>query len=118
MRYVGLDVHKSTVRVCVLDEAGNRVLGTSIACSRESLATFAKETLRPDDRVALEATTNTWAVVDVLTPFVASVTTSSPLRTKAIAGGSRRGESEDRQGRRRGARPTAPLRLPPDDLGA
>jgi transposase len=85
MRYVGLDVHKSTVRVCILDEAGKRVLGTSIACSRDSLVTFAKETLRPDDRVVLEATTNTWAVVDVLKPFVASVTTSNPLRTKAIA---------------------------------
>ena len=24
MRYVGLDVHKSTVRVCILDEAGKR----------------------------------------------------------------------------------------------
>ena len=70
MRYVGLDVHKSTVRVCILDEAGKRVLGTNMACSRESLATFAKETFRPDDRVALEATTNTWAVVDTIKPFV------------------------------------------------
>ena len=85
MRYVGLDVHKSTVRVCILDEAGKRVLGTSVPCSRESLASFGRNTLRPDDRVALEATTNTWAVVDVLKPFVAGITTSNPLRTKAIA---------------------------------
>lgn len=33
----------------------------------------------------LEATTNTWAVVDVLKPFVAAIATSNPLRTKAIA---------------------------------
>ncbi len=85
MRYVGLDVHKSTVRVCILDEAGKRVLGTSISCSRESLVGFASKTLRPDDKIVLEATTSTWAVVDVLKPFVASITTSNPLRTKAIA---------------------------------
>jgi transposase len=85
MRYVGLDVHKSTVRVCVLDEAGKRVLGKSVPCSRESLMEFAKETLRSDDKVALEATTNTWAVVDLLKPSVGSVTISNPLRTKAIA---------------------------------
>lgn len=85
MRYVGLDVHRSTVRVCILDESGKRVLGTTVPCSRESLVAFAKEKLLPDDRVTLEATTNTWAVVDLLKPFVGSVTTSNPLRTKAIA---------------------------------
>ena len=30
MRYVGLDVHRSTVRVCILDESGKRVLGTTV----------------------------------------------------------------------------------------
>lgn len=73
MRYVGLDVHKSTVRVCILDEAGKRVLGTTVSCSRESLCEFARSTLSRDDRVALEATTNTWSVADVVRPFVAGV---------------------------------------------
>lgn len=85
MRYVGLDVHKRVVRVCALDGTGKQILTQNIACSRESLVAFAKEHLRPDDRVALEATTNTWAVVDVLKPYVASIITSNPLRTKAIA---------------------------------
>ena len=85
MRYVGLDVHKSTVRVCILDESGKRVLGKSVACSRESLLDFAKGTLRPDDKVVLEATTNTWAIVDLIKPFVGGITASNPLRTKAIA---------------------------------
>jgi transposase len=85
MRYVGLDVHKATVRVCILDDVGKRVLGKTVACSREALIAFAKSELRPDDLVTLEATTNTWAVVDVLRPFVARITPSNPLRTKAIA---------------------------------
>jgi transposase len=35
--------------------------------------------------VALEATTNCWAVADVLRPFVARVVVSNPMATKAIA---------------------------------
>lgn len=85
MRYVGLDVHKQTVRVCVLDAAGHRVLGKTVPCTRESLLSLARETLSRHDQVALEATTNTWAVVDILQPHVAAVTVSNPLRTKAIA---------------------------------
>jgi len=85
MRYVGLDVHKSTVRVCILDEGGKRALGKSVVCSREALAEFVMGTLMPDDRIALEATTNTWAVVDILKPFVSAVTIGNPLRTKPIA---------------------------------
>ena len=85
MRYVGLDVHKHSVHACVLDEAGCKVQTQDVACTREALATFAASVLRPDDRVALEATTNTWAVVDVLKPKVQSITVGNPLRTRAIA---------------------------------
>ena len=35
--------------------------------------------------MALEATTNTWVVVRILTPHVAEVVVSNPLLTKAIA---------------------------------
>src|SRR5206468_397745 len=38
-----------------------------------------------DDEVVLEATTNCWAVVRLLTPFVAKVVVSNPMATKAIA---------------------------------
>ena len=85
MRYVGLDVHKESVRVCVLDEGGRHVLGKTIPCTRDALSALAREALTPQDRVALEATTNTWAVADLLRPHVAAVTVSNPLRTKAIA---------------------------------
>jgi hypothetical protein len=35
--------------------------------------------LQPGDRVALEATTNCWAVADALTPHVAKVVVSNPM---------------------------------------
>ena len=85
MRYVGLDVHKRTVRFCILDAAGKTLSAGDLACTRADLTAFGRTQLKPDDRLALEATTNTWAVVDVLRPWVAQVVVSNPLRTKAIA---------------------------------
>ena len=35
--------------------------------------------------MALEATTNTWAVVKAIEPYVKEVVVPNPLRTKAIA---------------------------------
>jgi transposase len=53
--------------------------------TRPRLQAFAERTLRPTDHVALEATTNSWAVADVLRPHVARVIVSNPMATKAIA---------------------------------
>jgi transposase len=49
------------------------------------LERFATKILRPGDQVALEATTNCWAVADALRPHVARVVVSNPMATKAIA---------------------------------
>src|SRR5262245_59536392 len=85
LHYVGLDVHKHVVVACILD-AQNQVLGRyRFPCTRAGLERFARQHLHPTDQVALEATTNTWAVVNILKPFVAEVVVSNPLRTKAIA---------------------------------
>jgi transposase len=83
-RHVGLDVHKSFAQVCILTEAGE-TREMRVPCTRDQLELFAKFELRPSDRVALEATTNTWAVVRAIEPYVADVTVSNPLQTKAIA---------------------------------
>jgi transposase len=48
------------------------------------LLKFAEE-LTKDDSVALEVTTNAWAVADLIQPFVGRVVVSNPLKTKAIA---------------------------------
>jgi transposase len=85
VRYVGLDVHKREVEVCILDRKGKRVLSTRIPCTRESLTAFAQESLNRQDHLALEASTNTWAVVAVLRPYVRQIVVSNPMKTKAIA---------------------------------
>ena len=84
-RYIGLDVHKRQVTFCILDENGQVEQRGKVVCTRESLARFATSLLKPADRLVLEATTNTWAVVDILEPHVEKVVVSNPLRTHAIA---------------------------------
>jgi transposase len=85
VRFVGLDVHKRVVEVCALGAEGSVLWRHRFDLSRESLEAFATQRLAREDRVALEATTNTWAVVRTLKPHVAEVVVSNPLKTKAIA---------------------------------
>lgn len=85
MHYAGLDVHKRVVEAAVVDERGALVARARFPATRAALEQFARTTLTPADRVALEATTNTWSVVRILRPFVAEVVPSNPLRTKVIA---------------------------------
>jgi transposase len=85
MRFIGLDVHKRVVEAAVLDASGAIVTRRRFPCTRHALEAFAAEVLGPTDRVALEATTNTWSVVALIEPHVAEVVVSNPLRTRAIA---------------------------------
>ena len=85
VRYVGLDVHKRLVEACIVDQAGMVVHRERFALNRRTLELFATKILRPTDHVALEATTNCWAVVNALRPHVARVMVSNPMATKAIA---------------------------------
>lgn len=85
VRYVGCDVHRQTVVLCILTEQGQLVGTYTVAASRAALEAFAREHLTAEDHLALEATFSCWAVVKVLTPFVARAVVSNPLTTKAIA---------------------------------
>ena len=85
VRYVGLDVHKRVVEACIVDGSGKVVGRERFALNRQTLERFATKILRPGDHVALEATTNSWAVADALRPHVARVLVSNPMATKAIA---------------------------------
>lgn len=85
IRYVGLDVHKRFVEVCILDGQGKVLVRGRADCDREALERFARRQLKKTDRVALEATTNTWPIVEILRPFVSTIVVGNPLKTKAIA---------------------------------
>jgi transposase len=84
-RYVGLDVHREVLQACILDAQGRLLERHRFDLTRANLEAFVRERLGPQDRVVLEATTNTWAVVELIEPHVAEVVVGNPLRTRAIA---------------------------------
>lgn len=86
-RFIGLDVHKKMIEACVLDAAGQKVHGEQFACTPAELERFARQYMGPNVAVALEATSNTWAVCNVLDQFRHGglLKVSNPLKTRAIA---------------------------------
>lgn len=85
-RYVGIDLHKHLIVGHIVDAAGKTV-GTFRyeSVDAATLDHLGRKRLTPEDQVVLEATTNCWAVVRALEPFVARVAVSNPMATKAIA---------------------------------
>lgn len=78
-----MDVHRSFAQIAVVEDGLCRDEGR-IGVKPEDLRAWA-ETLRPDDEVALEATTNSDAIATMLRPLVARVVVSNPRKTRAIA---------------------------------
>lgn len=85
MPFAGLDVHKKEIEAVMLDDQGSITLRRRFPATRAGLEAFAHGQLSQQHRVALEATTNTWAIVGILQPLVKEVVVSNPLRTRAIA---------------------------------
>ncbi len=57
----------------------------TVDAGRLAVARLRREGVTEFDAVALEATTNTWAIVRLVKPHVAEVVVSNPLRARAIA---------------------------------
>jgi hypothetical protein len=85
LRFVGCDVHKRTAVFTILLEDGTLFASYTVPVTREALRAFAERQLSRADRLAIEATTNTWAVAGVLRPFVQELVISNPLKVRAIA---------------------------------
>lgn len=85
MPFAGLDLHKQVIEAAIVDDEGKLVHKSRFRATREALLAFAKRRLNQETSVAVEATTNTWPVVDLLEPLVREVVVSNPMRTRAIA---------------------------------
>ncbi len=83
MRIVGLDVSRSVVEIAYLED-GVLQAGGRAWLRRDELERFAAR-LRSTDHVALEATGNTAAIVNVLRPHIARVAIANPLLVRLIA---------------------------------
>jgi transposase len=84
-RYIGMDVHKREVEVCIVDGKGKVLERFRCACTRGTLEKTARTRFTKRDHVALETTTNAWAVADLIRPHVAHVVVSNPIKTRVIA---------------------------------
>jgi hypothetical protein len=82
VRYIGMDVHREFAQLAVVEDGLVRDEGR-IAVTPEALRAWAAD-LRPDDQAALEATGNSDAIANLLTPIVGRVV-SNPSKTRAIA---------------------------------
>jgi len=85
----------AVVEACLVDATGKVVHRERFALNRRTLELFATKVLRPSDHVALEATTNCWAVTDACVRMCEGTGLQSDGHQ-----GHRPGQSEDRQGRR------------------
>ena len=83
VRYIGMDVHREFAQLAVVEDGLVRDVGR-IGVTPEALRAWARG-LRGDDQVALEATGNSDAIANLLSPLVGRVVVSNPSKTRAIA---------------------------------
>jgi transposase len=79
VRYIGMDVHREFAQLAVVEDDLVRDEGR-IAVTPGALREWAAE-LRVDDQVALEATGNSEATANLLTPIVGRVVVSNLAKT-------------------------------------
>ena len=61
-RFVGLDIHKRHVMVAAVNQQQERVISPQ-KISIQGFTNWAHENLVDTDRIALEATSNAWAIL-------------------------------------------------------
>jgi transposase len=83
VRYIGMDVHREFAQLAVVEDGLVRDEGR-IGVTPEALREWASG-LGVDDQVALEATGNSDAIANLLSPLVGRVVVSNPSKTRAIA---------------------------------
>lgn len=83
MRTIGLDVGRFVAEVAIHEPGRGTRPGGRLHVPDELVAFAA--TLGPTDQVVLEATANTWPIVELLARHAGRVVVSNPLRTRAIA---------------------------------
>lgn len=83
MRVIALDLHRAFAEVAVHEDSIVRPAGR-VDLNHDALERFAA-TLRSDDHIVLEATTNTAAVARLLAPHVGRVVVAHPRKVRLIA---------------------------------
>lgn len=83
-RFFGMDIHKQYVMVAAVN-AVHEVIVRPTQVNMSDLARWAEQHLTSCDEVVLEAGSNAWHVVDLLSPYAGEVLVANPYKTKLIA---------------------------------
>ena len=83
-RFVGLDLHRHDVMVGAVNAHQDIVL-TPQPTTLRRFGQWASQHLCPTDQMAVEATTNSWALYDLIEPPVAKVVVAHPQQVGLIA---------------------------------
>src|SRR5918911_159034 len=83
-RYIGLDLSKQETQLSLLNAGGKEIHTRRFVSDRDAFLKLASE-LGPLDSVALEVTTNSFAIARILMTSGANVVISDPIRTRIIA---------------------------------
>ena len=84
-QYIGVDLHKATFQACAVSATGTRLWEAPFPRTAEGIAAFAARGLTRA-HVAVEATGPTWAFVDAVQAYGASVCVVDTRKTKLKAG--------------------------------
>src|SRR5580698_9562140 len=87
-KYIGMDVHKETISVAVLDSSGKLVMESVIETKGSTVVQFMRG-LRGELHVTLEE--GTWAawLYDLLRPYVQKIVVCNPRRNALLKEGSK-----------------------------
>lgn len=93
-RYVGIDIHKRHVTIVAMNQHQEELLPPK----RVYLTDFpgwVEKHLAQTDRVAFEATSNSWAFHDLLSPFMAEVAVANSNKLKLISSSANKTDRHD-----------------------
>lgn len=82
-RYIGLDIHKKYLVAIGVNSEGEQIYGPRKVTNKQ-LQAWIEMTVTPQDAVVMEMTTNTWHMVDALTPAAGQVTVVHPPEVHLI----------------------------------
>ncbi len=93
-RFVGLDVHRQFVMMAAVD-AQQQVLFEAVKVPLDTFKAWARMHLQATDQVALESTSNAWAVYDAVLPMVAEATVADAHKISLISKSPRKTNQHD-----------------------
>lgn len=96
LHYVGLDLHKNTIVICVKSVDGRILEQRTIPARRQALTEWARQRTVPFV-AAMEATIFTGWVYDTLKPFALDLKVAHPLMLRAIVASKKKNDRVDAQ---------------------